>query len=592
MTPTAHHLRVQIASFPAQAALLVTWALLSALVYPNINFWPLAYIALTPLGLLAVRGKPSRRLFALVYLAGFLWWVVMVRWLYQVTGAGYFAVSAYLGLYLPLFVGLAGVILRRLPIPATLGVPLVWVGLEYLRGIALTGFPWFLLGHSQPTTMIQIADLSGAYGVSFVVAMSGGLLIDLMLHPLVRRDGSGGKRMGRTLRLALLCWAGVLGATLAYGVWRINTTPLLKGGLKVAVVQTDVTQSNKMSLDIEQRQADFQDFMKLHENALAGGPTLIVSPETMVPAGLNDASQRAARVAEDQLQSHPPDPETDLGQHLLQDLQRTQMFVETRRQLRDFAKTHGVFLLVGGHRYEHWQLFTIKGWPGVVPQPDENYNTAFLFDTHGELAGYYDKIHRVPFGEYVPWVEHWPWAKRMFIKYLTPYHSDYSLTAGQRLAVLTVADPDNGRPWRIAAPICFEDVVSYVCRRMCYGRGGKRVDVLVNLTNDGWYPGTAEGYQHEQIARFRCVENRVPMVRAVNRGVSGFIDSAGRVVSTFSRDGQRQMVDGTALAHCQLDERTPLFGWIGDAFGISCLILTGLLAVVAGLAGRVERGRS
>lgn len=591
-------MRVQIVSFGAQFALLAIWGLLMGLAFPTPNFWLFSFFALTPLGLLAIRGKPSRRRLLLTYLAGFLWWAVMVRWLYQVTGAGYFGVSAYLALYLPAFVGVAGIIHRRLAIPATLGIPLVWVGLEYVRGLALTGFPWFLLGHSQPTVMIQIADIFGAYGVSFVVAMTGGLLIDLSLHPLVRRDGTGRARMGRMLRQSLLGWSVVMAATLTYGIWRIHTTPPAKGGLLVAVVQSDVPQSNKMSPSVAQRRKDFRALMKLQEDALAGQPRLIVCPETIVPAGLNGESLRAAAIAGEQLEKHPPDLATELGQHIRDDLERTKMFAEAHRTLGDFARTHRVHLLVGAHRYTDWQLFTVQGWTGVAPQPDKTYNTAFCYDANGRIAGYYDKIHRVPFGEYVPWVENWPWAKRLFIKYLTPYNSDYSLTPGDQYKVLTLCDGQSDRPWRIAAPICFEDVISYVCLRACYGRGGKRVDLLVNLTNDGWYPGTAEAYQHEQIARFRCVENRVPMVRAVNRGVSGFIDSAGRIVGVVSRDGERQNIAGTALRHCPLDRRSTLFGWIGktvgisDWFGLTCLILTGLLVVLAGLLGRAERARS
>ena len=110
--------------------------------------------------------------------------------------------------------------------------------------------------------------------------------------------------------------------------------------------------------------------------------------------------------------------------------------------------------------------------------------------------------------------------------------------------------------------------------------------VLVNLTNDGWYPGTSQAIQHERIARFRCVENRAPMARAVNRGVSGFIDSTGRAHDPVVVDGRRQMVAGVATADLHADARTTLFARVGDLFAQLCAVATILLLVVGLVRGR------
>ena len=233
----------------------------------------------------------------------------------------------------------------------------------------------------------------------------------------------------------------------------------------------------------------------------------------------------------------------------------------------------------------------VGGRAKFVADDDRLMNSAFLIEPGADSYPRYSKQQLVPFGEYIPGPG---WIKSYFIEHLSPYGPgvDYTLRPGERATVFEV-EVDRGdvsdlaslpESFRAAAPICFEDVVGHLCREMVYGNTGeKRVDVLVNVTNDGWFAGTHQGWQHMQIASLRCIENRVPMVRSVNTGVSGFIDSSGRVTQVVGSDGKSQEVAGHATAVVTLDQRTTLYGRIGEAGPVG----VGLTAVLLLLLTRV-----
>jgi apolipoprotein N-acyltransferase len=167
----------------------------------------------------------------------------------------------------------------------------------------------------------------------------------------------------------------------------------------------------------------------------------------------------------------------------------------------------------------------------------------------------------------------------------------FDLDASAEIRRLRLARP--GGDVTLVTPICFEDTVPRVCRRMVYKQGAKAADLLVSLCNDGWFGGDDAGRAHHvQVARFRCIENRVGMVRAANTGVSAAIDSAGRVISPadlFPGAGRavapRQA--GWLLAELPLDSRSTVYGRVGDAWGWICLLGTAGLAAAAFVSHRV-----
>jgi apolipoprotein N-acyltransferase len=158
------------------------------------------------------------------------------------------------------------------------------------------------------------------------------------------------------------------------------------------------------------------------------------------------------------------------------------------------------------------------------------YNSAFLFTPGEGLAERYDKQHLVPFGEYIPLSGWLPWLER-----LAPL--GWTCAAGRRATVFRLADP----PLAFSSLICFEDTVSGLAR--AFVRRGARV--LINQTNDAWFDRTAGPVQHLSQSVFRCVENRVPMVRVANTGITALVDPSGRI---------RDAIGSTA-------RQTPAAGW-------------------------------
>ena len=559
MSPSEHRNRVRIDSPLALSILFALWAILMWLAFPRPALWAAAHLALAPLTLAAVRGESLKRVGWLSYLFGVIWALLAVLWMRHVTVGGYIALAFYMGLFPAAFVLGVRAIKRRTHLPLVLAVPLVWVPLEYLRGVWLwDGFPWFLLGQSQPTSLIQIADFAGTYGVSFVVAMTGGLVVDLLTQPVFRPGG----RIGKTVRLSLTVWLVAMTFTVGYGMWRKGQEPT-GPTLRVAVVQTNVPQSNKIRPTDEDEIAAFNELVALTGQAAAAKPDLIVWPETVSPRAINDETVRVAAGFCRRLNLQPPTDASDLRA-----LQYWCACLRYRRSIEQTVAEAGTYLIAGAHAYTEWG-----------DSPKHRYNSAYLFDPSGALLGRFDKIHRVPFGEYLPF-KGWPVLSSLMTA-LSPYDYDYSLAKGK---AYTTFDMNVGeKTWRVGTPICFEDVVDYICRRMAY-RGGKRLDLLVNLTNDGWYAGTAQNSQHMQIARLRCVENRLPMVRSVNRGISGFIDSTGRIIDRVEVEGRREKVAGVAVAELKTDARRTIFGRVGNTFAVLCtLALIGMLLIATAI---------
>lgn len=561
--------RATIKSLRAHIVLLALWVLLLALSFPPVNWWPLAHVSLVPLTLVAIRSAHPRRMLLGVWLAGSVWWLTMGWWVTLTTMAGGIVLGFYLALYYWGFAWTIRAVDRRFRWPLVFTVPIVWVGLEYLRGSwVLTGYPWFLLGQSQPTALIQIADLVGAYGVSFVVAMTSGALCDLVTRPMVSRAKQ--KVFGFVpfkYNAAILYCGCAIVMTVFYGAIMEKGVRGDTSTIRVAVVQTNVPQDNKESPKPEADAENFAEMVRLTRKAVAGDPkpALVVWPETMVPRPLDaesvDIFRRSGR-----------------GEEAYHD------------QLLRLATETGVPMIVGAHRYTWTGDGKATAW-----NLKRRYNSAYLIEPGKPIEQRFDKIHRVPFGEFIPGAEAIPAFKDWLIS-LTPYNYDYTLGKGRSYTRFAVEN-DDGQVWRVAAPICFEDVVSYVPRNMVYTVGHdsspvaltKHVDLLVNLSNDGWFLGSSELVQHRQIARFRCVENRVPMARAVNRGASGFIDSSGRLIGGL--DGMPLDQAGYDVHDLVRDPRTTVFAYIGDTFAAVCFLVT-LGLITANLVARIRQRKA
>jgi len=194
------------------------------------------------------------------------------------------------------------------------------------------------------------------------------------------------------------------------------------------------------------------------------------------------------------------------------------------------------------------------------------FNSAALIEPSGEVIGLYDKMHLVMFGEYVPYENIFP-----FFKLLTPIDGSFSCGSGAR----TLNLPINSNVFKFGALICFEDVFGYVSREMT--RAG--AEILVNLTNDGWFHNSPEPYQHAAIAAFRTIETRRPLIRVTNSGITTYINRYGKTIDVLEDRGKKVEVSGYMLSEVPVyKSNTTFYVKYGDWFLILwCAIAAALL---------------
>lgn len=442
------------------------WALLSAgllaLAFPTADLWPLAFVALVPLLVATAAARPTRAL-AVGALAGTtfaaanLWWltVAMAEFggIARPTSAVLLLLLAtYVGVYAGVFTAGWALSGRLPPVARLLFAAALWTALEYLRTYLLTGFPWGFLAYTQYRNipLIQVAAWTGMYGVSFLVALANVALCLLILH---RRAWTTAARVG-------LVGLGALGAAL--GLPRLAHRPAEGPALRVAIVQGNIPQDVKWSPAWRLR--TIQTYERLTLEAARTAPALIVWPETALPFVLSrDADVR-----------------------------------EWVGRLAAEART---FLLLGS--------------PDVsVTAPTRYTNSAFLVAPDGQIAGRYDKVHLVPFGEYVPL------RRLLFFVNKLAQGAVGDFVPGAEPSVLAAPT------FHLGVTISYEVYFPHEVRQFVL-RG---TDVLANITNDAWYGRTAAPHQHLAMAVFRAVENRAYLVRAANTGVSAIIAPDGRIV--------------------------------------------------------------
>jgi apolipoprotein N-acyltransferase len=343
---------------------------------------------------------------------------------------------------------------------------------------------------------------------------------------------------------------------LGYGVYRLSEQQTYPGP-RVLVVQPNDPMTRGGSKSVTQEQS-LQFHLGATLDALeAEHPDLIVWSETTMPP-LNSEARDALRT----FASGP-------------------FLAQVHAALRGLTNRSGAALIAGGYYVGGWEQTGGKRGSDIR-------NAAFFYDRTGQQAGRYDKIHLVPFGEFTPFQSSLPALHRFLLRF-GPYDQDYTLNPGhgENLTVFTLASRgDPNVTSRFVAPICFDDLDAPLMARMFRGaEHGKRADFIVNLTNDGWFR-FPEQQQHLQIAVFRSIENRAPTARAVNTGVSGFIDSCGRVQAVIP-----PRTTGTLAQDLMLDRRVPLYTRLGDVFAVACMIATGAIVTVGVMQWGRERMR-
>jgi apolipoprotein N-acyltransferase len=445
---------------------ILSGAMLTASFAPAKLGW-LAWLALVPL-LKGLQKEAPSRAFKLGLLAGFIHYVTLIYWILAVLeqyGGLNILLSAsvllilclYLSLYFALFSYLVSS-LRGAPFAALLTAS-VWVALEFVRAKLLTGFPWCLLGYSQYRylDLIQISTLFGVYGVSFLIVLSNALIYALFFDRSFQKKGF--------LRWEVALASVMVFLTLAYGHLRLQVAdPEGKGqrSIRAAVVQGNIDQSVKW--DPAYQEKSILVYERLTRNTRPFRPDLVVWPETSVPLFFQDRTPFSRRI-------------TALARNL------------------------GTDLLFGSPAYRQG------------PAGTSYLNRAYHLSMEGEISGYYDKGHLVPFGEYVPLKRFLPFVHR-----LVPAAGDF--IPGDRTAPLRLSSSSAG------VLVCFEVIFPELARQ----RVEEGAQVLVNLTNDAWFGMTSAPYQHLSMAVFRALENGRPLIRAANTGISAFIGPRGKIL--------------------------------------------------------------
>lgn len=490
------------------------WALgtgiLLFLSFPKFGSGLIAWIALVPL-LKAIYGQSTRQAFKLGFLSGLVAHVGILYWIaYVVVKYGnlsfimgltaLFLLACYMSLYTAIFA--SGVSYgQSKDFSPLFSVPFLWTSLEYVKTYAFTGFPWELLGYSQYKwpVLIQIADVTGIYGVSFVIALVNALVYEAVFL----RHRRGWKLAGVLI---------ILSVVVGYGYWRIEETERVmdKGPVwEVGIVQGNVDQSVKWNPSYQE--ATMAAYLGLTKEMVREKTHLIVWPETATPFFYQD-----------------PSPYQD--------------------DIKNLIREKNVWFLFGSPSYKRERSGEVT-----------IYNSVYLLNPQGNVQGRFDKVHLVPYGEYVPLRKLFP-----FINKLVHGIGDFGTGPGYI--------PLEMEGIKVGVLICYEAIFPAAART--YSRAG--ASLLVNVTNDAWFGRTSAPYQHLSMAVLRAVENKIYLVRAANTGVSTIIDATGRIL------GQTALFQPATLSgQVKLLQGNTFYSGYGDVFSLACLAFVFLGLIIS-----------
>jgi len=531
--------------------LVLLSAVLQILIFPLPDLYFLDWAAVAPLLIALLRARepdtlqllagvkllPARpgQAFLLAYACGILWYAGTCYWIYntmrQYGGVGTLAAAGLLFLfclYLAIYHGVFGLLISLLASPdagdatnpfsrrALLLAPFAWVAVELARA-RITGFPWNLLGISQVDNipLAHIATVTGVYGLSFEIMVVNTALA----AAFVLRTARGERSKRKPLLLATAAAIVVLQAG------QLISPPALPTDHTARLVQQNIPVLQGGDWTKEYFEGTLRDLGRISLSA----PDLNVTGQEQPPA----ASARSVR----------PDlivwPESPAP------------FYSTDPMLRDtvsnIARQAQTWMLVGS--------LGIRNAGETPERATELFNSGSLVDPAGEWVGRYNKMHLVPFGEYVPFKRVFGFAGGLTkeVGDFSPGTSRAALLAGNKLGVF----------------ICYESIFPDEIRQLA----ANGAEVFVNISNDGWYGDSGAYAQHLKQARMRAVENDRWLLRDTNTGVTASVDPYGRVVSSIPRK-----VRATLDAPYAITNVTTFYTRHGDWFAYLCAIIS-----VAGL---------
>ena len=463
--------------------LAVASGVLLVVSFPKVSLGPLAWVALAPMFVVCVQGHSPLRLALYCYITGVVMFAGTCYWVYGVmhNHGGLSSLTAFgvtvlfvlfFSLYFPAFGALAAILSQRWKGGALFLLPFLWVTVEWVRAfVPWGGFPWDQVGYALADFpgWTQLAAYTGIYGLSFLVALVSAAVAAYWLEPDRRR----------------LYALGAIAAVLALSAWLGWVLPAEAVTQEVVLVQPNLPQLDHPASNWAANNAEELDSLEALtasalENAKRATPPLAIWPELPVPLFYH----------------HDP---------------------MLRQRLSAFAQRNDVAFLTGftDYRSDPGEAGDDDGEGGEAVAPLRYpYNSAVLIANDGSYIGQYDKIHLVPFGEYLPMEYLLGWAEPL-VQEVSGYRP------GDRHAVLPIGDE------ALSVFICYEAIFPGLTRE--FVRRG--ATVLVNISNDGWFGRSSAGGQHLAMARIRAVETGRFILRATNTGVTAVIDPRGRIVA-------------------------------------------------------------
>jgi len=523
-------------------ALALSSAILMTLAVPNEIFKhglaALGFIALVPLylALLDVPGPKTAALLTGLFGAAqhaltsfWLWFFQDFRiWTLGSTTLAYFVVYSVLGLYLWLFLNRAG---KARPFAFIV----LWTAFEMQKSVGFLGYPWGLIPYSltEALPLLQIADLTGLYGVTAVLAACNAAIAELLLGigkasaPALSKRGRLGSSLASLLLVAL---------SLGYGLSKLATPIPRIGSLNAILVQQNT------------------DPWGNSDDEAAVAVNIRLAREALAREALSKAPRKADLIVFSETSLLRPYAEfrSYFSQKPAQD------------PLIPFIRDSGTWLLTGAPIVIDWKTY-------------EATNSVILIDPETRLVNSYAKIHPVPFAEAIPFMEY-P-GFRHFMQKVVGLDSGWAM--GRDYVVFDL--PTQQGPIRFGTPICFEDAFADVCRNFSL----QGADLLINLTNIAWSKTESAEIQHWAAARFRAIEARKTLVRSTNGGVTCVVDPWGR-----SHDGLPLFKAASEFVEIPVYRQassTLYIRW-GDWFATACLLLSAALSLILMVEAAAARG--
>lgn len=522
--PVAPQPRVSLAAkwrevgWPALATALLLWA-----AQPPLGLSLLAWVA--PLGLLWLidRGPAPRKLgYFCIWLAGCVYWLAIlqgIRLAYWPLIFGWLALSLYLAIYFPLFVGVSRHLVQRCRWSLMIAAPVVWTGCELWRSYLLTGYAASSLAHSQyrQPIVIQLADQIGSYGISFIM---------MCVAVLAYRTILWWRMQQRPHWWEAAVALGLTALLLGYGAWRLsegerlarNAEPLLR----VALIQENTP--SMFDANPERLMVAWDRYAEMTAQALeqaghaTGKPVDIIAwPEstftgysTRLPGGITWMEDKIVEQVPAEVNHLDRLTVADIVGTLQREFRSKVAVLHTTISNPTSQPTSPPFLVVGNDTIDFTDAEVGK------------YNAVLLIDPSGQVVNRYEKIHLVMFGEYVP-----------LGALLKPIADAFGLvcTHGTTPKAFDV----NGV--KLAPSICFESMMpqfmSWQLRSL--KAAGHDPQVLINVTNDSWFRGSSMLDHHLACEVMAAVELRRPFLIAANTGLTAWIDGSGRIVQQTKR---------------------------------------------------------